>query len=147
MDPATAIGVASAATAFADFSAKLLSTAHQIYKSADGRTGQEIRALSDLNDFRQLAQNAQKSLKECSEIQENGSDIRGVLSDVDSIFQDFEGLIQSLIARETQERKGILRSLAPAAKSLQAESKVKNMQDRLDQIQNRIIRFTLLAIW
>lgn len=105
MDPATAIGVASAATAFADFSAKLLSTAHRTYKSADGRTDQETRALSDLNDFRQLAQNAQRSLKECSEIQENGSDIRVVLGDVDSICQDFEGLIQSHCAGNTREKR------------------------------------------
>lgn len=147
MDPATAIGVASAATAFADFSAKLLSTAHQIYKSSESRTERENRALSDLNDFRQLAEIAQRSLKECSETQKNESDVRIVLADVDYICQDYEDLIRSLIARGTLEKKSVIRSLGPAAKSLQAESKVKHMQERLDQMQNRIIRFTLLAIW
>lgn len=147
MDPATAIGVASAAIAFADFSAKLLSTTHKLYKSASNRTEREQKALNDLKDFRHLAQNVQGSLMKCSGMTGYENDVQLVLGDIDSIDQDFEDLIKGLVARKKKKGKHVFKSMGTAASSLHAESKVREMQERLNQMQDRTLRFTLLAIW
>lgn len=145
MDPATAIGVASSAITFVDFSRKLLRRAYEIYRSSDGRSKEETRALADLMDFSRLAQNAQRCLTRFGSTSED-VEVSIVLEEVNGVFRDFEEVIRKLVSR-TDPGKRILTSLQTAAKSLYGDSVVSELQERLEEIQSRTIRFVLFAIW
>lgn len=145
MDPATAIGVASSAITFADFSRKLLQRAYEIYRSSDGHSKEETRALADLRDFGWLAQSAQRCLTRFGNTSED-SGVTIVLKEVECICHDFEEVVKKLVSREDPGKR-ILTSLKTAAKSLYWSSVVSELQERLDEIQSQTIRFVLFAIW
>jgi hypothetical protein len=145
MDPATAIGVASAAITFAEFSRKILQRAFQIYSSSDGRTREETRLLADLGDFDRLAQNAQQSLQRFGKTSSD-AEVLFILNEVNLIARDFEDVIRKLVSRQDPGRR-VLGSLKTAAVSLYGNSVVSELQERLNEVQNRTLRFVLFAIW
>lgn len=145
MDPATAIGVASSAITFVDFSRKLLRRAYEIYRSSDGRSKEETRAIADLRDFNRLAQNVERSLTKFGSTS-GDLEIAIVLEEVRGVSHDFEEVVKKLVSRKDPGKR-LLTSLKTAAKSLYGNSVVSELQERLDEIQSRTIRFVLFAIW
>lgn len=145
MDPATAIGVASSAITFVDFSRKLLRRAYEIYRSSDGRSKEETRAIADLRDFNRLAQNVERSLTKFGSTS-GDLEIAIVLEEVRGVSRDFGEVVKKLVSREDPGKR-LLTSLKTAAKSLYGNSVVSELQERLDEIQSRTIRFVLFAIW
>lgn len=145
MDPATAIGVASSAITFVDFSRKLLRRAYEIYRSSDGRSKEETRAIADLRDFNRLAQNVERSLTKFGSTS-GDLEIAVVLEEVRGVSHDFGEVVKKLVSRKDPGMR-LLTSLKTAAKSLYGNSVVSELQERLDEIQSRTIRFVLFAIW
>jgi hypothetical protein len=145
MDPATAIGVASSAITFAEFSRKILQRAFQIYSSSNGRSREETRVLADLRDFDRLAQNAQQSLQRFGSTSSD-AEAAFILQEVNLIARNFQDVIRKLVARQDPGKR-VLRSLKTAAVSLYGNSVVSELQELLNEVQNRTLRFVIFAIW
>ncbi|KAF3762491.1 hypothetical protein M406DRAFT_107917 [Cryphonectria parasitica EP155] len=151
MDPVTAVGVAAAVVQFVDYGKRLLSRAHEIYKSPDGRTESESKLLSGLKDLRTQATQAYETLGRFPAAQSD-SDIAEIFGDVEKASREFDDLLASIQQRQSRQkydRKGkkVLKSTQLAWNSLRDESEVKTLLKRLDGIRDRGVSFTLLSLW
>lgn len=74
-----------------------------------------------------------------------------VLEEVESVPTEFENILTSLAARSDVSGKGGSKSmwklLGAAAGSTYDESRVKKLRARLDEIEKRAMRFTILSLW
>lgn len=160
MDPASIIGITAAAVQFADVGKRLLSRCHKIYTSKDGRIDHETKTLTLLRDLRQMATQTlnhpicaehRQVMLDQTQVFRLDENLTAVLEEVESVPTEFEDILTRLAARSdvTGEDggKSVSKSSGAAAGSMYDESRVKKLRARLDEIEKRAMRFTILSLW
>lgn len=160
MDPASIIGIAAAAVQFTEVGKRLLWRFQEMHASGDGRTDQEREALTLMGDLRKMAAQTldhpicakhRRMMHAQTQIFTPDENLTVVLEEVESLRTEFEDILSRLEARSDVGGEGgskrVWKSLRAAAGSMYDESRLRGLRRRLDEIEKRTMRFTILSLW
>ena len=138
-----ALGVAANVVQFIDFSGKILSEGYKLHKSkkTSPSKNEELENIAlDLQKLRgelqsQEAETAQVPTPNDIQLQRLAGQCRGVCQE----------LLEALEALKVVDRPGKWESFRAALKIVWAESKIKSLQDRLDEARQELIVRILMS--
>jgi len=129
LDPATAVGVASAVVQFVDFGVTLFKSTQEISKSLVGMTSETGEIEHVVNNLQEHIQR----LQECRDIPKTSSLVK--------LLNDCIALANEILEKTQKHKKGnqkFLANLRPGFFTLWDKKDVNEMQLRMDRLQDAL---------
>ncbi|KAK4151584.1 hypothetical protein C8A00DRAFT_35782 [Chaetomidium leptoderma] len=152
MEPVSALGVAAAAVQFVDFATRPLTDTIEIYKSASGQTERVLVLKGVTRDLCSLTNRVEEKALELQQSpQPESPDAIFLLAcrRCKGISEELAGILQTLSARQSTASNAAtgLSSLGAAIKGVTSESKIKDLTEKLQAVQQQIQTAALVSLW
>ena len=146
LDPLTALGIASNAAQLAEFSSRLISRGHQIYKSADGALTENLELEAITNGLLKLNYTLSNSL-EANELRRSLSDDERGLR---TICEGCEGvaieLINALRNLKVGGKNRKWKSFRQALKTIRSTDEIDDLTRRLEGYRKQLDTHILVSL-
>jgi hypothetical protein len=138
IDPFTAIGLAGNIVQFLDFSGTLISKGTEIYRSAHGSSTTNLELELVYNDLFNLSKTLASTPTTMSQVGKSQSDkIALIASSCQSVAQELLNIVQDLkLDPNSKHRKW--KSFRQALKSVWKQSKIDDLEGRLDRLRKQL---------
>ncbi len=151
MDPVSALGVAAAGVQFIEFTAKLLSTTVEAYKSSSGRTDRITALNTIVTELTSLTNRVQEKAAQLPQSPPPESPDALFLSacrQCQDISKQLAAVLQPLAVNQSKfNRKSAGSSLAVALRGAMSERKIQELSAQLPMIQQRMQLAALVSLW
>lgn len=130
MDPATAIGTASAILSFIQFSWGLVSGARETYKSADGASADNANIKDMTSNLETLTENLRTGSLGNSKAE---NDLRRLAADCNALSSELRMMLEKL-----QSTGGFRNAVKIKLKSIRKKDDINSIRARLTEYNNQI---------
>lgn len=131
MDPATAIGTASAILSFIEFSWKLVAGANEIYRSVDRTSEENSKIRDEIHKLQSVTEDLETRHLGNSKPEKVLKDLR---SECNKLSEELMGTLRKL-----QGNGSFLRALKVTLKSMYKKNDISSVQGRLARYTSQII--------
>ncbi len=146
LDPLTALGIASNAAQLAEFSSRLMSRGHQIYKSADGALAENRELEAITNGLLKLNYTLTNSL-EADELHrsllDDEQDLKAICEGCESVAIE---LINALRKLKVGGKHRKWKSFRQALKTIWSKEKIDDLTKRLECYRKQLDTHVLVSL-
>lgn len=147
MDPTSALAIAAAVVQFVDFTARLLSETHNVYKAGLGSTVEDVVLTDITTDLAKLSTEVENKSTVLIRTNESRSTSQETFLRICGECKIVCAELNSLVEKLSVKNPGTFKSFQVAAKRIWSKERILSVKERLNEMRQQMMMAAIVCIW